>query len=163
MADRLFVAVLGNKKSGKSRTWNVLFGGSVKTRKRSKPLTLRPRECVDVFLISGSFEERKLYAGDVLRDTQSRIILCSMQYTEEVAKTLEYIRTSGFQIYVQWLNPGYNDRGKNWDRLGLVNRLLVARSALAIRSGKVGPKARVQELREVIYGWAAYRNLIIKC
>lgn len=163
MADRLFVAVLGNRNSGKSTTWNDLFGRTVKTGKQSRSLELRQGECVDVFLVSGSFEERSLYAGDVLEDQNSRIVLCSMQYTEDVAKTLDYVKEKGFALYVQWLNPGYSDTGESWDRLGLVNRILDAPAALAIRSGKVNLSGRVQEMREFIYGWAAYRGLIFKC
>lgn len=163
MADRLFVAVLGNRNSGKSTTWNNLFGRTVKTGKQSRSLELRPGECVEIFLVSGSFEERSLYAGDVLEDQDCRIVLCSMQYTEEVAKTLDYVKETGFALYVHWLNPGYSDQGENWDRLGLVNRILDVPSVLAIRSGKASPAGRVQEIREFIYGWAAYRSLIFKC
>lgn len=163
MGDRLFVAVLGNRNSGKSTTWNNLFGRTVKTGKQSRSLALRPGECVEVFLVSGSFEERNLYAGDVLEDQSSRVVLCSIQYTEDVAKTLDYVKEKGFDIYVHWLNPGYSDPGENWDRLGLVNRILDAPSVLAVRSGKVSPAGRVQELREFIYGWAVYRGLIFKC
>lgn len=163
MGDRLFIAVLGNRNSGKSTTWNSLFGRTVKTGKQSRHLTLRPGECVEVFLVSGSFEERNLYAGDVLEDQDSRIVLCSMQYTEEVSKTLSYAKDKGFDLYVQWLNPGYSDPGESWDRLGLVNQILDAPSVLAIRSGKGNPAGRVQEIREFIYGWATYRNLVFTC
>lgn len=163
MGDRLFVAVLGNRNSGKSTTWNTLFGRKVKTGKQSRFLELRPGECVEVFLVSGSFEERNLYAGEILSEQDSRIVLCSMQYTEEVTKTLNYIKEKGFDLHVHWLNPGYSDPGENWDRLGLVNQILDAPSTVAIRSGKANPAGRVQEIRELIYGWAAYRGLIFKC
>ena len=84
MGDRLFVGVLGNQKSGKSTTWNTLFDARVRTEPRheSRNLTLYGDECVEVFLVSGSFEERKLYAGDILENKECRIILCSIQYTE---------------------------------------------------------------------------------
>lgn len=163
MGDRLFVAVLGNRNSGKSTTWNTLFGGTVRTGKHPRHLSLRPGECVEVFLVSGSFEERNLYAGDVLEDQGSRIILCSMQYTEEVAKTLNYAKEKGFDLYVQWLNPGFSDPGESWDRLGLVNRILDGPSVIAVRSGKLPPAGRVQEIREFIYGWAIYRGLVFTC
>lgn len=163
MGDRLFVAVLGNRNSGKSTTWNTLFGGTVRTGKHPRRLPLRPGECVEVFLVSGSFEERNLYAGDVLEDQGSRIVLCSMQYTEEVAKTLNYAKEKGFDLYVQWLNPGFSDPGENWDRLGLVNRILDGPSVIAVRSGKLPPAGRVQEIREFIYGWAIYRGLVFPC
>ncbi|WP_027486551.1 hypothetical protein [Allorhizobium undicola] len=163
MGDRLFVAVLGNRNSGKSTTWNNLFGRTVKTGKQSRSLALRPGECVEVFLVSGSFEERNLYAGDVLEDQASKIVLCSMQYTDEVAKTLNYVKEKGVDLYVQWLNPGFSDPGENWDRLGLVNRILYGSSVIAVRSGKLPPAGRVQEIREFIYGWAIYRGLVFAC
>jgi septin family protein len=163
MAQRLFVAVLGNRNSGKSTTWNTLFDRTVKTGKQSRSLELRPGECVNVFLVSGSFEERSLYAGDVLDDQDSNIVLCSIQYTEEVAKTLDYVKEKGFDLCVHWLNPGFSDAEMNLDRLGLVNQLLDASAVFAIRSGKIDPTARVQELKEFIYGWAAFRGLIFKC
>lgn len=118
---------------------------------------------MDVFLVSGSFEERSLYAGEILDNQDCHIILCSMQYIEYVVDTLKYVKEHEFDILVHWLNPGYSDQGENWDRLGLVNQFLDAPSAVAIRSGKAPPSGRVQELREFIYGWAAYRNLIYKC
>jgi hypothetical protein len=64
-------------------------------------------------------------------------------------------------MYVHWLNPGYQDRGMNWDRLGLVNRLLALDAVIAMRDGKTDPEARVQELRDYILGWATHRDLLI--
>ena len=163
MPDRLLVGVLGNPSSGKSHTWNTLFERTVRRGANPHRLELRPGECVEVFLISGSFEERKEYAGDILKNQQCRIILCSMQYTENVRSTLDYLITENFDIYVQWLNPGYYDDGEVWDRLGLVNFILSQRSELSLRSGQIDARQRVQELREKIYAWAKYRNLIFSC
>ncbi len=86
-----------------------------------------------------------------------------MQYVEHVSDTLKYVREQGFQVFVQWLNPGYSDYGAYWDRLGLTNQILSLPSALSIRDGRPKPEPRVQELREVIYGWAKFRNLIFAC
>lgn len=163
MADRLFVSVLGNRNSGKTHTWNTLFGATVRTGIYPRTLTLAPNECVEVFLISGSNEERNQYAGDILDDQKCQIVLCSMQYTEKVEDTINYAKEHGFLIYVQWLNEGYNDAGEYFDRLGLVNRILSIESVITKRSGKGNAVARVQELREFIYGWAKYRNLIFPC
>ena len=163
MPNRLLVGVLGNRNSGKSTTWNTLFGATVRRRKHPRHLELRPRECVEVFLVRGSFEEREEYAGDILGNQTCRIVLCSMQYTEEVRSTLGYLIENDFFIFLQWLNPGYQDQGETWDRLGLVNQVLSVPSVVSIRDGKASPVARVQEIREFIYGWALYRNLIIPC
>lgn len=66
-------------------------------------------------------------------------------------------------MYIQWLNPGHNDPGEVWDRLGLVNFLISQHSEFSIRSGQGDARPRVQELREKIYSWAVYRDLIISC
>lgn len=60
-------------------------------------------------------------------------------------------------------NAFQSDEGETWDRLGVVNRVLAVPSVFSIRSGKADESARVQELREFIYGWAAYRKLIFNC
>jgi hypothetical protein len=163
MAERLFVGVLGNRNSGKTHTWKTLFGGTVRTGLRPRTLTLATNECVKVFLISGSNEERNQYAGDILDKQNCQIVLCSMQYTERVVGTINYAKERGFLIYVQWLNEGYSDSGEYFDRLGLINRILTLDSVVTKRSGKGNAVARVQELREFIYGWAKYRNLIYPC
>ena len=159
--DRLFVAVLGNRNSGKSTTWNTLFGRTVRTgSKESRPLGLTAHRQTDVFLVSGSFEERGLYAGDVLANIDARIVLCSMQYHSDVRDTLAYVREQGFHFYVQWLNPGYSDAARYPDELNLLGTILDNGATLSLRSGKGDPAARVQELRETIYGWARFRNLL---
>ncbi|WP_439395164.1 GTPase [Bradyrhizobium sp. PMVTL-01] len=118
---------------------------------------------MDVYLVSGSFEERKEYAGDVLADQTARIVLCSMQYTEEVSRTIDYVKQGDFDVFIQWLNPGYNDDARYFDRLGLTNILLSNSATLCIRDGKAARKGRVSEVRQSIYGWARFRNLIIPC
>ena len=52
MMDRLLVGVLGNRNSGKSHTWNTLFGRTVRRGKSSRRLELRSEECVETFLVS---------------------------------------------------------------------------------------------------------------
>ena len=163
MVDRLFVSVLGTRNSGKTHTWNTLFGSTVKTGKYARHLKLRPNECVDVFLISGSNEERNQYAGDILDDQGCRIILCSMQYVTHVSDTIDYVEKSGFAIYTQWLNPGYSDPAPYTDHLRVFDRLVSIGATVCKRSGKVNADPRVQEIREFICGWAVYRGLITAC
>ena len=87
----------------------------------------------------------------------------SLQYTNEVCATLDYLAAQRFHCYFQWLNPGYGDAAEVEDRLGLVRRLLSFESptSLAVRDGRANAEPRVQELRQVIYGWARYRDLIV--
>lgn len=163
MMDRLLIGVLGNRNSGKSHTWNTLFGRTVRRGKSPRRLELQPGKCVEAFLVSGSFEERGEYAGDILDNQSCRIVLCSMQYTEDVRSTLDYLVERDFFLYIHWLNPGYSDPRKYRDRLDLVNEILPVPSSLSIRDGKIDPAARVQEIREFIFGWASYRNLLLNC
>ena len=163
MKERLFVGVLGNRASGKSTTWNTLFGSTVRTGKHTRTLALYGNECAEVFLISGSPEERQLYAGDILADQKCYIVLCSIQYTEEVRKTLDYVVKNEFKVFIQWLNPGQMDAGDSYDRLGLFPWLVGHGATVSKRSGKVPPKQRTEEIRQYIYGWAKPRNLSFTC
>ena len=163
MTERLFVGVLGNRNAGKSETWNNLFGATVRTGKYPRTLSLYAGECVEVFLISGSPEERDLYAGDILADQTCQIVLCSMQYIEAVRRTLDYAVEDNFDLFVQWINPGYSDAGETYDRLGLMPWLLGHKATVAIRDGKLPIVPRVEELRQFIYGWAKSRGLTFAC
>lgn len=163
MGERLFVGVLGNRNAGKSTTWNTLFGARVRTGQNTRTLNLYGGEGTEVFLISGSPEERKLYAGDILANNNCRIILCSIQYTEIVRQTLEYVVDDQFDIFVQWLNPGHSDAGETYDRLGLFPWLIGHEASVSLRSGKKAPLGRTEELRQFIYGWAKARNLTFPC
>jgi hypothetical protein len=159
MTDRLFIGVLGNRNSGKSTTWNTLFGTEVRTGQYPRRLDVNGHESVEVFLISGSPEERKLYAGDILKGQNCRIILCSIQYSEDVRRTLNYAVGEGFDLFVQWLNPGCNDTGENYDSLGLVSWLLAHGATISMRNGKTPPGSRMEEIRQFIQGWAKARGL----
>lgn len=161
MKNKLAVTVLGHRDSGKSSTWNELFGGTVKTGTNIRRLELRPGEFVDVFLVSGSAEERNIFIGDLLQGQTPTIVLCSTQYREDVQRTFNFLLEHEYQLYCQWLNPGYresNDAG--FDHLGMSSWLLGKEAILSMRNGKLPVRNRVQEIREYIYGWANYRNLI---
>lgn len=140
-----------------------MFGATVRTGKNSRTLALYGGECVEVFLISGSPEERQLYAGDILESQDCRIILCSIQYVEAVRRTLDYVAESEFDIFVQWLNPGYSDAGESYDRLGLLPWLIGHGATVVMRDGKGPPERRIEELRQYIHGWAKARKLTFAC
>jgi hypothetical protein len=188
MSDRLFVAVIGERNSGKSTTWNTLFGRQVNTGKKSRSLEIYSAESVDVrlisgsneenkrnlsdvlpsaeldvFIISGSNEEKERYAQKVLENVDCRIVLCSVQYVEEAfERTWDYVFSEGFSIFAQWLNPGHQ-AAETWDKLGLVNQLLAHDAVVSIRDGREGDvrlNARVEEIRQYIHGWAAARGLL---
>ncbi len=157
--DRLLVAVLGNRNAGKSHTWNTLFGSTVRTGKEQRPIEVTKSVYVDVFLVSGSPEERQLYVGDIIADKNARIVLCSVQYAAEAHRTLDYFISNGFSLCIQHLNPGYNDPSWYPDHLDLLAYILRQQSVVAVRDGKGDAKPRVQELREFIHGWAESRAL----
>ncbi len=157
--DRLLVAVLGNRNAGKSHTWNTLFDSTVRTGKEQRHIEVAKSTLVDVFLVSGSPEERELYVGDIITDDNARIVLCSVQYADGARQTIDYFISKGFLLCIQWLNPGYNDPSFYPDHLGLWAYVQHKQSVMSIRDGKSAPELRVQELREFIHGWAASRGL----
>lgn len=158
--DRLLVAVVGNRNSGKSHTWNTLFGRPVSTgRKKEHNLSLCNDESVSVFLVSGSPEERKKYVGEIIQGNP-RIVLCSLQYRHDVFESFQYFFDRGFFAFVHWLNPGFHDPGADSDRLGLVSRLLTENSLIGIRNAQGDATDRVEEMRDFIRGWALRRNLV---
>jgi len=161
--DKLLIAVLGHSNSGKSTTWNQLFGRTVKTGIYEHDLYLNSTEYVKVFLVSGSPEERQKYVGELITVNEPRIVLCSMQYREDVRQTIDYFVEREYQIYCQWLNPGYHDPNEypQFDNLGVFNYLQGLSATVGIRNGKINASSRVQEIREFIYGWATYKNLIL--
>ena len=57
MNSRLLIGLLGNRSSGKSHTWNELFGRTVRRGTYPRKLELLPGECVDVFLVSGEIND----------------------------------------------------------------------------------------------------------
>ncbi len=160
MADRLLIAVLGNRNSGKSTTWNHLFGRTVKTVRHERSLYLNRAQKVDVFLISGSPEERMRNVSELLPDPPPRIVLCSTQYREDVKETFDYFFSNGYEVFVQWLIPGYSDEKVYQDTLGIKDYLLNKGATLQLRDGQVDPTSRVKELRQFILGWTKHRDLV---
>jgi hypothetical protein len=164
LSDRSFVAVIGTRDAGKSTTWNTLFGHEVRTGKEPRRLWLNDDGLsTDVFLISGSNEERGRYAAEVLNDVDCRSVLCSVQYTEEAfGSARNHIFAEGFAVYAQWLNPGHGGIGYI-DGLGLASILLEHDAVISIRDGRAGTdrlQYRVEEIRQYVYGWAAARGLV---
>ena len=160
--DRLLVAVVGNRNSGKSYTWNMLFNRPVITGTNERPLSLGNDQCVSVFLVSGSPEEREIYVGEIV-NSDARIVLCSLQYRNDVFDSFQYFFARGFFPFVHWLNPGYNDPDAERDCLNLVPYLLAANSLIGIRDATIDATSRVEEIRDFIRGWALSRDLVYHC
>jgi hypothetical protein len=160
MPQNLAICIMGNRNSGKSYTWNKLFHQEVRTGRELKKLYLSDGSYIEIFLVSGSPQERKLYVEDIIGGVKARIVLCSIQYKEESVETIKYFIDNGHLLFTQWLNPGYKDLCQVPDALGLVPRLLSYGSFVSIRSGKVRTNQRVQEIFDFLYGWAQSRSLV---
>ncbi len=160
--ERLFVTVLGNRNSGKSLTWNTLLGRRSELVRILAPSCKRGR-CVEVFLISGSPEERQTYAGDILADQDCRIVLCSVQYAELGRDTYDYAFMNGFSVFSQWLNPGYHDAGENFDRHGIAPWLVARGATISVRDATRPVHSRAEEIRQFVDGWASARGLALPC
>ena len=156
----LVVAVLGHRNTGKTTTWNTLFGATVKTGKHERRLYLNKAQYVKVFLVSGSPEERDEYVGDIIQVENPSIVLCSTQYVAGVQATYDHFFKKGYETFVQWLNPGYSDAGNYPDSLNLLPYLLAAGATVQVRNGKIDPASRAQELAQAILGWATYHDLV---
>jgi len=161
MKEKLLVGVLGNRESGKSHTWNVLFRETVKTGKKLRGLYLNEKEYVEVFLVSGSPEEREKYVESIIPDEKPKIVLCSMQYKEDVIKTIKWFADNDYFLFIHWLNPGYRDERTVEDRLKLIPIILSYDSLLGIRDGRISAENRIQQMRDFIYGWAKGRGLTL--
>ena len=162
--ENLLVGVIGHQNSGKTETWKTLFGSTVRTGSNERRLYLTDHEYVNVFLVSGSPEEREAYVGDLITVENPRIVLCSMQYAENVADTIDYFTERNYFLNIQWINPGYKDKNElpYYDNLGIMNYISHCNSIVSIRNGKINPENRVNEIRDYIYGWAKFRNLLIE-
>ena len=158
--DKLLVAVIGHRNSGKSTTWNKLFERKrVNTGKNERTLYLGEGESVLVFVVSGSPEERNKYVGDIVVGNP-QIVLCSIQYCANVLESLGFFIERDFFPFVHWLNPGYEDKESVKDIHGLIPYLTKSNLLFGLRDGKLPPDERVGEMRDFIRGWAKSRGLV---
>jgi hypothetical protein len=160
MGKRLAILVLGRRNAGKSTTWNTLFQSTVKTGTRERRLFLNKASWVNVFVVTGSPEERDIPVAELLPADPPAIVLCSAQYRADVTETLQYFFRNGYEMRVQWLNPGYADTAQYGDELQLCPWLLRRGATVQQRDASGEPCARVRELREAILGWALPRGLV---
>jgi hypothetical protein len=161
MADRLVIATLGNRNSGKSKTWNTLFQRTVKTGSALRRLYLNKAQWVDeVFLVSGSPEERDMAVEDLVPSEPPTIVLCSAQYRDGVKDTFNFFFRREYDVFVQWLNPGYSDEAEYADDLNLRGWLIDNGAIFCKRNGRDDPAQRVDEIRQQILGWATLRDLV---
>jgi len=112
------------------------------------------------FLVSGSPEERDEYVGELITVEKPTLVLCSTQYITSVRDTYDYFFDNGYEVHVQWLNPGYSDSERYDDYLGLLPYLLKKGATVQMRDGRGDPRLRVEDIKRTILGWGTYHNLI---
>ncbi|MFI5395016.1 MAG: hypothetical protein ACHQ9S_05740 [Candidatus Binatia bacterium] len=123
-------------------------------------LYLTNTEYVEVFLVSGSPEERNRYVGEIIGNNTPRIVLCSMQYRRDVRQTIQYFVDRDYFLFMHWLNPGFSDPSQQPDSVGLIPAVLGEQSLLGVRDGQINANDRVGEMRDFIFGWASSRGLV---
>ena len=154
---KLFIGLLGEPNSGKTTTWNTLFNGKTKTGIHERGLKLFHLMWEDVFLINGSPEETNIPLVDRLGVLSPRILLSSLQYIDQVQASLSYIYKNYDDIFIMWLNPGFQSElidDTNSDvGLNLMSELITKGATVCMRDGS---KANInaQEIRAYIQGWA---------
>src|SRR5438067_1660107 len=107
---KLAVCVLGTRNAGKTETWKTLFRqNDIRTGSQLRKLQLTRGSCVDVFLISGSPQERPKTIETMLGTQLPDIILCSVQYHSNAPNTFRFLLDHDYHLIVHRLNPGYQD------------------------------------------------------
>lgn len=162
---KLLIAVLGNRNSGKSVTWQTLFNDpNIRTAQKSlRDLQLTDKEYTKIFLINGSPQERGLKVEDIIKiQPLPEIVLCSLQYNLDALESLNFFRRNEYSVYLQWLNPGHRDNGCYNDYHKIIPVFLEAGAWVSQRNAKDNdPKPRVEEIRNFICDWSRRNNLIL--
>jgi hypothetical protein len=163
-SDKLLIGILGNASSGKTYTWNTLFGREVRTGKNLRRLYFNETDYVNVFLVSRSPGKRRQAVSSILGKSRPDIVLCSLQYQHSLLDTLKFFRQNAYLMYIQWLNPGYADSNEVplFYDLEMINRILSDTAFLSVRNGKKSAEPRTEDILDFLYGWAGRRGLIRK-
>ncbi len=175
---KLFVVVLGEQNSGKSRTWMRLFHSDnpLRTRSLERELKLNDYLNVNVFLFYGSFQERdrtfQEFKDEFKKkclDNDVQIVLCSLQThsSGDIVTTreiLDFVCTNGFDIYIQWLYPGSRSSDEERNFTDTIERdiidLMRVNSVIGIsnvNARQVLDQDRAERLRTIILGWILSR------
>ncbi len=154
MGRKLLIGVLGNLGAGKTTTWNKFFGRNVHTGKNVRFIKIHD-EKIPVFLINGAPLERKTNLEYILPEQDPKIVLSSFLYHKDVKKNFEYFVKKGYDLYVLWLNPGYEDNNDKvlFYNTGIINYLLGKGATVSVKSGKLLPDLRVDDIKNYIYAW----------
>jgi hypothetical protein len=154
MERKLLIGVLGNPGAGKSTSWDVMFGHKVHTGKNVRKIIINGVK-IPVFLINESALERRTKLEYILPDEDPKIVVSSFLYHKDVKSNFDYFIKRGYEVYVQWLNPGYSDPNEKalFYNEGIINYLMTFGATVSVKNGKQQPQLRVDELKNFIYSW----------
>jgi len=82
------------------------------------------------------------------KELSPSIVLCSIQYREGMESTFAHFINQGYDVFGQWLNPGYSDDTSYVDNLNIVGWLLERGAVIARRNGQNPIEDRVEEIRQ---------------
>lgn len=170
---KLFVVILGEPKSGKSSTWNALFERRIQKGKKILKLSDYLQTTVYIFVSSPQenywTKERFLKELKIANNT-SNIIFCSLQThltgnmnrrnVVTAREVLEIASKNGYDIFIQWLNPGCrsdvdNHRGIENQIIELteIDSVIGMKKEDAINQAEI----RAEKLRIMALGWILSR------
>lgn len=172
-SQKLFVAVIGEQRSGKSVTWEALFGKRVQKGKKTLVLNEYLQTSVFVFVSSPQenyWTKEKFQTEFNRTNQQSRIILCSLQshptgnminrrvVTKE--EVLDTAKDNGYDIFIYWLNPGFRtglDRHQNIEHE--IMNLTERKAVIGFKKfdARNQPSIRAEYIRKMILGWIQSR------
>ncbi len=167
MQRKLAVIALGFPNSGKSTTWYKLFGRVIRTGWKKLFVDNKLRS---VYFRNGSYEER----GDEIEDdvffrnasfeeygdeaeeyfeketNQPEVIFCAVQYIEKGNRTINWFVENGYELYIQWLNPGFH--GEPYEDYLRFEEKFSPFGTFTKVSGKETTE-RVRTIREFLFQW----------
>jgi len=171
-SEKIAIIVLGRPNSGKSKTWYELFGRTIRTGFKRLQVGA---QIVALFVKNGSFEEMggdpeiEVFVrnasfeeyGDEIEDyfdedNLPRIVFCSVQYAEKGLRTIQWFCDNGYQLHIQWLNPGYRHSTEYQDHLEF-EKTFRQFGTFSVHSGKEVVN-RTEEIRHRLTGWLAERS-----
>lgn len=164
---KLAVIALGRPNAGKSSTWYQLFGRTIRTGWKTLELASPEQAFVqnssfeetgkviseEVFVRNASFEE----SGNEIEDYFNKdeglpyLVFCSVQYIEKGKRTIKWFVDHGYQLYIQWINPGFRDTQDRVDYLDFEDTFR-RYGRFEKRSGKEITE-RVEEIRSFVTKW----------
>ena len=168
--EKLFVAVLGEPDSGKSKTWYELFKAPRKSGE--KELVLNEYIQTEVYVFVSSPQENEWTRNEFLENFKKineeiKIVLCSLQThltpsmkskkIVSAKEVLDIARDNGYEIFIQWLNPGYKwGEDTTPDVEKYIIELMDIESLIGmtkVDAQNTPAEERAEKLRNIILGW----------